>query len=71
MIKRRVIKMTDCSGWIFKIHDYEEWKMISQGDIARTSFFNNTEYTAGFWTKQQRICRNCGYIQTKIDKVMG
>ena len=63
--------MVDCPGWIFKKHDYEEWKMISQGEIARNSFFDNTEYTTGFWTKQQRVCRNCGYIQIKVDRVMG
>ena len=64
--------MTDCPGLIFKKHDYGIWKIISQGDVACTSFFDtNTEYLIGFWTKQQRVCKNCGYTQTKVDKAKG
>ena len=62
--------MTDCPGWIFKKHDYDRWQMLEKGEIWSSSFFNK-DGVIGFWIKQQRICRNCGYIQTKIDKVMG
>jgi len=60
----------DCPGWIFKKHDYDRWQMPEKGEIWSTSVFNKSG-VIGFWTKQQRICRNCGYTQTKIDKVMG
>lgn len=63
--------MTDCPGWIFKKHDYDEWKIVSQGDVYSPSLFKDNSRVIGFWTEQQRTCKNCGYTQTKADKVMG
>ena len=62
--------MADCQGWIFKKHSYDKWEILDKGEIWSASPFTK-DGVIGFWIRQQRVCTNCGYTQTKVEKVYG
>lgn len=53
---------------IFKVsnHNFEDWKKIDEGiEDASTPMATVTK----FWIRQRRICKECGFIEDRIDTI--
>jgi hypothetical protein len=56
-----------CENWWGVKHNFGKWEMKDEGNLM--SNMHNPPLRIGFWTKQERICIDCGYTETKYKEI--
>jgi len=56
--------MAKCEKWYGVKHNFDNWEIVSEGSLLNHNY--NPPITQGFWTKQQRKCKDCNYLETEF-----
>ncbi len=54
-------KPKSCRSFWGTNHDFGKWEVVDEGELK--SVRHNPPITIGFWIKQKRTCRRCGFVE--------
>jgi len=62
------MKNEKCERWWGDNHYFSKWEIEEQGNLMNYRY--NPPIRQGFWIKQKRICKKCGFVEIDYKEII-